>query len=71
VLDALATALRLSIDERAYLFDLAQQRQVSGRQPTVQDRRVAGPAGRDLSPLPSMLVNHRFDILAWNPRWPP
>ena len=22
---------------------------------------------RDLSPLPSMLVNHRFDILAWNP----
>jgi transcriptional regulator with XRE-family HTH domain len=68
VLDALAKALRLSIDERAYLFDLAQQRQVSGRQPTVQ----APPESlsrlvRDLSPLPSMLVNHRFDILAWNP----
>ncbi|HEX4394103.1 MAG TPA: helix-turn-helix transcriptional regulator [Mycobacterium sp.] len=68
VLDALAKALRLSIDERAYLFDLAQQRQVSGRQPPVQ----APPESlsrlvRDLSPLPSMLVNHRFDILAWNP----
>ena len=68
VLEALARALRLSIDERAYLFDLAQQRQVSGRQPTVQ----APPDSlarlvRDLSPLPSMLVNHRFDILAWNP----
>jgi transcriptional regulator with XRE-family HTH domain len=68
VLEALAGALRLSIDERAYLFDLAQQRQLSGGQPTVQ----APPESlarlvRDLSPLPSMLVNHRFDILAWNP----
>jgi transcriptional regulator with XRE-family HTH domain len=68
VLDALARALRLNADERAYLFDLAQKRQVSDRQPTVQ----APPESlarlvRDLSPLPSMLVNHRFDILAWNP----
>jgi transcriptional regulator with XRE-family HTH domain len=68
VLEALARALRLSIDERAYLFDLAQQRQLSGRQPTVQ----APPESlarlvRDLSPLPSMLVNHRLDVLAWNP----
>jgi transcriptional regulator with XRE-family HTH domain len=52
----LARALRLSIDERAYLFDLAQQRQVSGRRATVQ----APPESlarllRDLSPLPSML----------------
>jgi transcriptional regulator with XRE-family HTH domain len=68
VLEALARALRLSIDERAYLFDLAQKRQVSGGQPTVQ----APPESlarlvRDLSPLPSMLVNHRLDVLAWNP----
>ncbi|MET7326864.1 hypothetical protein [Nonomuraea sp. NPDC005650] len=30
----------------------------------------AGPLARlvlDLSPLPAMLLNHRFDILAWNP----
>jgi hypothetical protein len=68
VLEALAGALRLSTDERAYLFDLAQRRQISGRQPTLQ----APPESlarlvRDLSPLPSMLVNHRLDILAWNP----
>lgn len=66
VLDALARALRLSDDERAYLFDLAQQRPASRR-------RITSPAGPltqlvlDLSPLPAMLLNHRFDILAWNP----
>ena len=68
VLEALARALRLSIDERAYLFDLAQKRQKSRRRPTVQ----APPESlarlvRDLSPLPGMLVNHRLDVLAWNP----
>jgi transcriptional regulator with XRE-family HTH domain len=68
VLEALARALRLSVDERAYLFGPAQRRQVSGRQPTVQ----APPESlarlvSDLSPLPSILVNHRLDILAWNP----
>jgi transcriptional regulator with XRE-family HTH domain len=68
VLEALAGALQLSIDERAYLFDLAQRRQTSGRQPTVQAppgslARLVG----DLSPLPTMLVDHRLDILAWNP----
>ncbi|GAA3658224.1 helix-turn-helix transcriptional regulator [Nonomuraea antimicrobica] len=65
VLEALADALRLSEDERAYLFDLAQQR------PTRQAaEEEAGPLAQlvlDLSPLPAMLVNHRFDILAWNP----
>ncbi|SEG83370.1 Transcriptional regulator, contains XRE-family HTH domain [Nonomuraea solani] len=66
VLEALAGALRLSEDERAYLFDLAQQRPT--RQAAADDE--AGPLSRlvlDLSPLPAMLVNHRFDILAWNP----
>lgn len=67
VLDALARALRLSEDERGYLFDLAGHRS-TGR------RSDAGPSAapvarwvRDLSPLPAMLVDHRFDILAWNP----
>ena len=66
ILDALASALRLDDDERAYLFDLAQQR------PAVRPG-VAGEAAplsrlvRDLSPLPAMLLNHRLDILAWNP----
>jgi transcriptional regulator with XRE-family HTH domain len=66
VLDALAEALRLTDDERLYLFDLAQQRPANRR-------RKADPAGPlaalvlDLSPLPAMLFNHRYDILAWNP----
>lgn len=66
VLEALARALRLSDDERAYLFDLARQRPAGRRRTTSQ----AGPITRlvrDLSPLPAMLLNHRFDILAWNP----
>lgn len=66
VLDALAGALRLSDDERLYLFDLARQRPGDRRRKT----EVGGPLVRlvlDLSPLPAMLTNHRNDILAWNP----
>jgi transcriptional regulator with XRE-family HTH domain len=65
VLDALAGALRLTEDERHYLFDLARQRPASrGHKPD-----QTGPLARlvhDLSPLPAMIVNHRNDILAWN-----
>ena len=59
---------RVAADRRrAYLFDLVRQR------PT--DRagdRPAFPADaarlvHDLSPLPAMLVDYRFDVLAWNP----
>ncbi|TDE41866.1 transcriptional regulator [Nonomuraea mesophila] len=71
VLEALAGALRLSEDERAYLYDLAGQRparqRTARRTPTADDE--AGPLARlvaDLSPLPAMLVNHRFDIISWN-----
>ncbi|GAA1973072.1 helix-turn-helix transcriptional regulator [Amycolatopsis minnesotensis] len=66
VVEALARALRLAPDERAYLFDLAQQR------PRTADKlatAAAPPLARlvtDLSPLPAMLMNHRYDILAWN-----
>ncbi|WP_188194976.1 helix-turn-helix domain-containing protein [Nonomuraea sp. SYSU D8015] len=72
VLEALAGALRLSEDERVYLFDLARQRPT--RQHSAARRAAAadeaGPLSRlvlDLSPLPAMLLNHRFDIIAWNP----
>ncbi|MGH3784974.1 MAG: helix-turn-helix transcriptional regulator [Pseudonocardiaceae bacterium] len=66
VLDALARALRLDEDERAYLFDLAQQRPVRRRRPTTRTAPITRLV-HDLSPLPAMLLNHRFDILAWNP----
>ncbi|MEV0619917.1 helix-turn-helix transcriptional regulator [Nonomuraea sp. NPDC050404] len=70
VLEALAEALRLSEDERLYLFDLARQRPTARPGHEKPDHDEAGPLARlalDLSPLPCMVVNHRFDILAWNP----
>ncbi|WP_330342106.1 helix-turn-helix transcriptional regulator [Streptomyces sp. NBC_00557] len=66
VVEALARALRLAPDERAYLFDLARQRPRTADRPATQ---AAPPLARlvtDLSPLPAMLMNHRYDILAWN-----
>ncbi|MFJ2908858.1 helix-turn-helix transcriptional regulator [Streptomyces sp. NPDC087228] len=66
VVEALAQALRLAPDERAYLFNLAQQRPRNADQPATT---AAPPLARlvaDLSPLPAMLMNHRYDILAWN-----
>ncbi|MEV4125473.1 helix-turn-helix transcriptional regulator [Nocardia sp. NPDC049707] len=67
VLEALAGALRLDTDERAYLFDLAQQRQPNAGKPSTVPAPALELLVHDLSPLPAMLVNHRYDILAWNP----
>ncbi|MFC8078194.1 helix-turn-helix transcriptional regulator [Streptomyces sp. NPDC057307] len=66
VVEALAEALRLAPDERVYLFDLAQQRPRNAAEAATT---AAPPLARlvaDLSPLPAMLMNHRYDILAWN-----
>ncbi|RKT87730.1 Helix-turn-helix domain-containing protein [Saccharopolyspora antimicrobica] len=66
VVEALAGALRLAPGERAYLFGLAQQRPRSADELATA---AAPPLARlvaDLSPLPAMLMNHRYDILAWN-----
>jgi transcriptional regulator with XRE-family HTH domain len=67
VVEALAEALRLTPDERAYLFNLAQQRppNTTDRPATAAAPPLAGLVA-DLSPLPAMLMNHRSDILAWN-----
>ncbi|TMU94921.1 helix-turn-helix transcriptional regulator [Streptomyces sp. DASNCL29] len=67
VVEALSRALRLGPDERGYLFDLAQQRRP--RNPDGPATSAVPPLARlvaDLSPLPAMLMNHRYDILAWN-----
>ncbi|MEU3567707.1 helix-turn-helix transcriptional regulator [Kitasatospora sp. NPDC036755] len=68
VLAALARALRLDASERDYLFDLAGRRRpdttggpAAGAAPSLA--RLVG----DLSPLPAMLLNHRYDVLAWTP----
>lgn len=66
VLEALSRALRLAPDERGYLYDLAQQRRRNADEPAAT---AAPPLARlvaDLSPLPAMVMNHRYDILAWN-----
>ncbi|AYG77922.1 hypothetical protein DWB77_00029 [Streptomyces hundungensis] len=68
VLDALADALQLAPDERAYLFTVADVTQAASA------RR---PAGRHVDPklrrlldgmhdIPAMILNRRMDVLAWN-----
>lgn len=66
VLEALARALRLDPDERAYLFDLAQQRAPAVGKPASTADPALVRLVADLAPLPAMLVDHRYDILAWN-----
>ncbi|MFE9537308.1 helix-turn-helix transcriptional regulator [Streptomyces sp. NPDC006691] len=66
VVDSLARALRLAPDERAYLFNLTQQRHRDTDGPTTTAAPSLSRLVTDLSPLPAMLMNHRFDILAWN-----
>lgn len=68
VVDALARALRLAPGERSYLFDLTGRRLPASTKPSTT---AAPPLARlvdDLSPLPAMVMNHRFDVLAWNPQ---
>ncbi|NYI05993.1 helix-turn-helix domain-containing protein [Allostreptomyces psammosilenae] len=66
VVEALARALRLTPVERAYLFNLAQQRPRNADQPATTAPPPLARLVADLSPLPAMLLNHRYDILAWN-----
>lgn len=64
VLDALARALRLSDDERAYVFDLTRHWSAGRGRPGGLDSLSS--LIRALSPLPAMVADHRFDIVAWN-----
>ncbi|WP_343244640.1 helix-turn-helix transcriptional regulator [Streptomyces sp. SID11385] len=66
VLEALSRALRLAPNERAYLFDLAQQRPRDAAEAATAAAPSLSRLVADLSPLPAMLMNHRYDILAWN-----
>ncbi|MFF1699859.1 helix-turn-helix transcriptional regulator [Streptomyces sp. NPDC058257] len=66
VVEALARALRLAPDERAYLFNLARQRPRNADKPATTATPPLARLVADLSPLPTMLMNHRYDILAWN-----
>ncbi|RVX42786.1 helix-turn-helix protein [Nonomuraea polychroma] len=66
VLNALARALMLTQDERAYLFDLAGQPLEA---PSIREN-VPGSVLHLLAFLeevPTYVLNARYDILAWNP----
>lgn len=68
VLDALADALQLAPDERAYLFTVAD---VTPSAPTPRPgRQQVDPQLRQLlstmHDIPAMILNRRMDVLAWN-----
>ncbi|MFC0541593.1 helix-turn-helix domain-containing protein [Kutzneria chonburiensis] len=67
VLSALAQVLRLSADERDYVFELSGREQRPDRpapqQPQPQLLRLLD----DLTTTPAVVLGRRTDILAWNP----
>lgn len=68
VLEALARALRLDPDERAYLFELSGKD--AGRPRRRRAQSVQPPLQRLLDNLvdtPAFVLGRRTDILAWNP----
>lgn len=68
VLDALADALQLAPDERAYLFTVAgvtqatPARQATGQKVDPQLRQLLD----GMHDIPAMVLNRRMDVLAWN-----
>ncbi|MEZ0110104.1 transcriptional regulator with XRE-family HTH domain [Catenulispora sp. EB89] len=66
VVEALASALRLGPEERAYLFGLTQQRPRDPDKLATTAEPSLARLVADLAPLPAMVMNHRYDILAWN-----
>ena len=72
VLDGLAEALLLADAERAYLHRLARQRAQSGNgQERAGEPATVSPVTRallaTLDETPALVVDHRFDLIAWNP----
>ncbi|MEU9064193.1 helix-turn-helix transcriptional regulator [Streptomyces sp. NPDC048430] len=68
VLDALADALQLAPDERAYLFTVADVTQPAPTRRPAEPQ--ADPQLRQLldgmHDIPAMILNRRMDVLAWN-----
>ncbi|MEV5241183.1 helix-turn-helix transcriptional regulator [Streptomyces cinnamoneus] len=69
VLDAIGRALRLRADEQAHLRNLVRPRRAPHR--PAAPATVASPGARRLvaamSAVPAVLIDHRYDVLAWNP----
>ncbi|MGK5637304.1 helix-turn-helix domain-containing protein [Streptomyces sp. URMC 126] len=69
VLDALARALRLSPDEHAHLRNLARPGRPAPRTAGRPARVRPGVARliAALDGIPALVLNHRYDVLDWNP----
>ncbi|WP_079049960.1 helix-turn-helix transcriptional regulator [Streptomyces torulosus] len=68
VLNGLARALRLDATETRHLFRLAGELPPAVQSPCSRDRIPAQYLTflEFQDPLPAFIVNHRFDVLAWN-----
>jgi transcriptional regulator with XRE-family HTH domain len=69
VLDALADALELAADERAYLFTLADVAQPAPARRQPAEQRVDPQLQQlinGMPDIPAMVLNRRTDVLAWN-----
>jgi transcriptional regulator with XRE-family HTH domain len=68
VLDALATALRLSQDERSYLYKLANKNDHRHQQPRDAEgvRSQTRQLLENLHDTPALLLSRYLDLLAWN-----
>lgn len=66
LLDAIAGALRLSDDERHYLYSLVQREETEAKPP---DGSIRGPLERLVRSIdvgPAMLIDERWTVLAFN-----
>ena len=67
VLSAIARVLRLSADERDYVFELSGRGQRSGRPARPEAQPQLRRLLDDLATTPAVVLGRRTDILAWNP----
>jgi transcriptional regulator with XRE-family HTH domain len=67
VLAAIARVLRLSAEERDYVFELSGREPHSGRPPQQQAQPQLLRLLDDLATTPAVVLGRRTDILAWNP----
>ncbi len=68
-LDRLARALRLTPAERAYLFQLSGRRDPHEPDPADTDAALLPLLRQAVAaqPVPAYVLNHRYDVLAFNP----
>jgi transcriptional regulator with XRE-family HTH domain len=67
VLTAIARVLRLSEDERDYVFELSGREQRSGRPSAQQAQPQLRRLLDDFATVPAVVLGRHTDILAWNP----